>query len=225
MRRLPDPDLPEHVMREIGGQAARYQAVVIGGKTLRRLHRSHAAASTLDHVRMPRTIVVKRLHDGLGLDRHLMPGALPEIANFLRMPHHQAGAAIVPGVVARHRVPAGHCCRDPVEVHGSAQAAVAGAAEFPVPSRSRHPDFDLDLRIGDRPNGRRHAAKCRQRAEGVILLPLRSRRSEPTRSNRLRRRNRCVLQAELCQALTRRGRGGKRTRSQNQSYSESHIEE
>jgi len=169
---------------------------------------------------MPWTFVVKCFHHRLGLNGHLMPGALAEIADFFRMPHHQAGAAVVAGVVAGYRISAAHGCRNSVVIHGSAQSAVPGPAEFPIPSGRRHPDLDLDFGIRNGPDGRRNPAERRQLAECITLLSL----SKRTCSDRLRHRHDRILDGEPGQAFAGRRRRGKGDGYENHRYVQAHID-
>jgi hypothetical protein len=166
---LPHPHLPERVTREIRRHRDHRDRVVVVGVALRRAERGDCAATRFSHDRRLRRAAVERAHHRLRGDRHLVRGAIAEVLDLLRVVDRVARVAFVTGVAAHRRVAASYSARERIRVRAgaAAKAAIARAAQLAIPSGSRHPHFDLDVRVGARPHRGRDLTQRREIGERI----------------------------------------------------------
>src|SRR6186713_2728670 len=92
-----------------------------------------------------RRAAVKGVDDRLGLDRHLVHGAVTEVDHLLWMPKRECGGATdVTRVRAGGRVASQDGVRHGGIWNVARPTAIAHRLKLPVPPRCRKPHFDLD---------------------------------------------------------------------------------
>ncbi len=165
MRRLPQPQLPEDLSREMRGVAANDDAVVVGGIFLHFVQRRGRAAAALDHVRVGGSGAVVGGGERLAGDRRLVHRAAGEVGHLVWNLHPGRIATLMSGVGARDREAVAQADAHRVVVDDAAQPIRACAAEAAVPAGERHPHFHVDVRGCRRRERRRHATERRKRAE------------------------------------------------------------
>ena len=172
----------------------------------------HALSTTgraPEEIRISRTFAVKRFDDLLGTHRHQIGRSGSEVDLLFGMARQHAPAEGIRRCRGCTHIGVGHGIVEGEEVgQGSvddkpSNAAVAGSQVSSVPAGVRHPDFDLDVRVGGRRQGGRDPAKRRQIGED---LPVRC-AVGPGR-DRLGARDRSVRQHQASQAHACRGTGG-----------------
>src|SRR4030095_15455724 len=152
---------------------------------------------------------VELTDDLLRLHRHLVfrsPGEVDQLLGMIEC--KLAAAADMPGIRRRSGIPRPYRVRHCGVADNAGPAPVAHRLELAVPSSRWKPDFDLDIRIGRRSQGRRDAA---ERWKVLECIPiggvLRSGwRHELTCRNQPCRGDRGVFQRERCQLIAWRGK-------------------
>src|SRR5262249_38117257 len=115
---------------------------------------------------------------------HFVDGAISEIDDLFGMARNEVRIVTgMTGVGTCRRVSCGNRGGHRGIADRTSPSPIADGFQLAVPAGFGKPHFNLDLRVGNRSQRRRHAAKRRQTLES--LCPAAALRREPTRSNRL----------------------------------------
>ncbi len=150
----------------IDGRRARDHAVKISRVSLHVFESLPAAGGTTVPIRIFRVPRVIFRNHGLGLHRHFVHRAIPEVDHLLRV--SQRVPAVVPlafvaGIGGSHGVPLREGQAHLVVINLAGLSAISDSHELAIPRRRwRQPDFDLDFGVAGWSHGCRHAAKCRE---------------------------------------------------------------
>ena len=157
-------------VRPIVGGRAGDDAVVILGIALGFHQRLAAAVGARAEVGTLGSLAVEGVQDGLGFHGRFVNGAIAEVGDLLGVVERPGGIDSWRGAVTGVGAGAGVVVADGVgqlvvaDVAG--EAAVACALKLAVPVGGRHPDFELDVRVGGRLDDSGHAAERRQVGQG-----------------------------------------------------------
>ena len=165
MRRLPQPQLAEHLARQVRRVAADDHAVVVGRILLHLVQRRGRAAAAFEHVGELRRGAVERRRQRLPRRRRLVHGAAREVGDLLGHLHPVRGAALVAGVGAGHGKAVGDGHGHRVVVEDTAEPVRARPAEVAVPAAERQPRLHADVGRGRRLQRGRDTAERGQRGE------------------------------------------------------------
>ena len=201
---LVDPHRVRVNMRAIVRRRAAENAVVVVRKALRFHERLLTAGRTTVEIRIAGALPIEGADDLLRRHRHEVRGAITEIEPLFGMSDERIAIVVRrwgrTHVRRRHRAPRvqggdhlGHVESDVPRV-----SAVAGAFEPQVPTRDRHPDFDVDQRIA---RGRQGCGDAAERSHFLVCASIGS--GEARTSDRNRRCDHAILQWNCDQRLAR----------------------
>lgn len=100
-------------------------------------------------IKITRLAIIERFDESLGLDGHLVFGAVGEVNELFRMTHDEAGAGTCMAIIGRAgSVATAECVCHIVVVEGASPSAAAHREKLSVPAGQREPNLGSYIGIG-----------------------------------------------------------------------------